>query len=164
MSKETIQLKAEQVEELKAKVEKAKAVVLVDYRGLTVAEDTALRAAMRGAGVDYKVVKNRIIKRAFNAAGYTQLDEQLNGPTAVAISLEDAVAPAKILSDNLKKTNKTELKGGIVEGEVMDANGVKALAAIPAKPILLGQLLGMLTSPMRSLAVALSEIAKKKEA
>ena len=160
MSTEAIKVKAEQVESVKEKIGKAKSVVLVDYRGLTVAEDTAMRTELRKAGVEYSVIKNRIMTRAFAAAGYTDFDSVLEGPTAVAISYEDAVAPAKIIADTAKKTNKLAFKGGVVEGKSMDAKGLEVLATIPSKDVLVAQMLGLLTSPMRSLAVAMSEIAK----
>lgn len=161
MSTEAIKVKAEQVEAVKEKIGKAKSVVLVDYRGLTVAEDTAMRTELRKANVEYAVIKNRIMTRAFSAAGFDGLDGVLEGPTAVAISYDDAVAPAKIISDTAKKTNKLAFKGGIVEGQTMDAQGIAHLATIPSKDVLIAQMLGLLTSPMRSLAVAMSEIAKK---
>ena len=162
MSAESIKLKEQQVAEYAEKFGKAKSVVLVDYRGLTVAEDTAMRNEMRKAGVEYKVVKNRLM--APPAAGIPGFDV-IEGPTAVAVSYDDAVAPSKIVVDTVKKTNdKIAVKGGVVEGKVMDANGIKTVATIPAKPVLVAQLLGMLQSPLRGLAVALSEIAKKKEA
>ena len=88
----------------------------------------------------------------------------LEGPTAIAVSYDDAVAPAKIIVDNVKKTNKITVKGGVVEGKIMDAQGITKVASVPAKPVLVAQLLGMLQTPVRGLAVALSEIAKKKEA
>lgn len=153
--------KQEEVEKLSEKFAKAKGIVLVDYCGMTVAEDTALRNEMRKNNVDYKVIKNRTMLRAFEKAGYKGLDDVLVGTTAVAISYDDPVTPAKILSDNAAKINKTKLKGGVVEGSVMDANEIKKVAAIPPKTVLLSQLVGLLTSPMRSLAVAISEVAKK---
>ena len=162
MSKETIELKAKQVEEITEKVKKAKSVVLVDYRGLTVAQDTEMRVALRNAGVDYKVLKNRLVLRAFNACGLDGFEKVLEGPTAVAFGYEDAVAPAKIVADTVAKTNnKIAIKGGVIEGKQASVEEINTLSKIPAKPVLVGQLLGMLTSPMRSLAVALSEIAKK---
>ncbi len=164
MSAETIKLKEQQVAEYAEKFGKAKSVVLVDYRGLNVAEDTSMRNELRKANVEYKVVKNRLILRAFVNAGYEGFDSVLEGPTAIAVSYDDAVAPAKIIVDNVKKTNKIAVKGGVVEGKIMDAQGVTKVASIPAKPMLVAQLLGMLQSPVRGLAVALSEIAKKKEA
>ena len=164
MSAETIKLKEQQVAEYVEKFGKAKSVVLVDYRGLSVAEDTLMRNDLRKANVEYKVIKNRLVLRAFNNAGIAGFDTVLEGPTAMAISYDDAVAPAKIIVDNVKKTNKLTVKGGIVEGKVLDAKEITKVAAIPAKPVLVAQLLGMLQTPVRGLAVALSEIAKKKEA
>lgn len=162
---EIIAQKAQQVEDICEKVKKAKSVVLVDYRGLTVAQDTEMRVGLRQAGVDYKVLKNRLVLRAFNECGYDGFAEILEGPTAVAFGYEDAVAPAKIVAETVTKTNnKISIKGGIIEGKQASVDEINALAKIPAKPVLVGQLLGMLTNPMRSLAVALSEIAKKQSA
>lgn len=164
MSEQIMKLKQQEVEGLSEKFSKAKGIVLVDYRGMTVAEDTALRNEMRKNNVEYKVVKNRIMLRAFEKAGYTGLEDVLQGTTAVAISYDDPVTPAKVLSDNAKKINKTALKGGVIEGSVMDEKAIKSVAAIPPKTVLLSQLVGLLTSPMRSLAVGLSEVAKKQSA
>ena len=165
MSKEAIEQKAQVVAEIEEKVKKAKSIVLVDYRGLTVAQDTEMRVNMRNAGVDYKVLKNRIVLRAFKTGGLDGFDKVLEGPTAVAFGYEDAVAPAKIVADTVAKTNnKIAIKGGVIDGKQASVEEVNALSKIPAKPVLVGQLLGMLTSPMRSLAVALSEIAKKQSA
>ena len=164
MSAETLKLKEQQVAEYAEKFGKAKSVVLVDYRGLNVAEDTSMRSELRKANVEYKVVKNRLILRAFVNAGYQGFDSVLEGPTAIAVSYDDAVAPAKIIVDNVKKTNKITVKGGVVEGKIMVAQGITKVASVPAKPVLVAQLLGMLQTPVRGLAVALSEIAKKKEA
>ena len=165
MSKEAIEQKAQQVEEIVEKVKKSKSIVLVDYRGLTVAQDTEMRVNMRKAGVDYKVLKNRLVLRARNNCGFDGFEKVLEGPTAVAFGYEDAVAPAKIVAETVTKTNnKIAIKGGIIEGKQASVEEVNALSKIPAKPVLVGQLLGMLTSPMRSLAVALSEIAKKQSA
>ena len=165
MSKEAIEQKAQQVEEIVEKVKKSKSIVLVDYRGLTVAQDTEMRVSMRKAGVDYKVLKNRLVLRALNNCGFDGFEKVLEGLTAVAFGYEDAVAPAKIVAETVTKTNnKIAIKGGIIEGKQASVEEVNALSKIPAKPVLVGQLLGMLTSPMRSLAVALSEIAKKQSA
>ena len=164
MSAETLKLKQEQVAQYVEKINKAKSFVLVDYRGLNVAEDTAMRSDLRKANVEYKVIKNRLVLRALNDAGITGFDKVLEGPTAMAISYDDPVAPSKIIVDNVKKTNKITVKAGVVEGKVMDSDGITKVAAIPAKPALVAQLLGMLQSPIRGLAVALSEIAKKQEA
>lgn len=161
MSTESIQVKAEQVASIAEKIGKAKSVVLVDYRGLSVAEDTVMRAELRKANVEYAVIKNRIMLRAFEKAGFNDFAHVLEGTTAVAISYDDPVAPAKIISETAKKVNKLAFKGGVIEGKPADVKGIEQLANIPAKPVLIAQMLGLLTSPMRSLAVAMSEIAKK---
>ena len=164
MSAETLKLKQEQVAQYVEKIGKAKSFVLVDYRGLNVAEDTAMRSDLRKANVEYKVIKNRLVLRALNEAGITGFDKVLEGPTAMAISYDDPVAPSKIIMDNVKKSIKLIVKAGVVEGKVMDGDGITKVASIPAKPVLVAQLLGMLQAPIRGLAVALSEIAKKQEA
>lgn len=162
MSKETIKLKEQEVNELSEKIAKSNSFVLFDYRGLNVAEDTKLRNEMRKANVDYKVIKNRIILRALQSRGIENFEGYLEGPTAIAISYEDAVAPAKILADLVKSSkDKVKIKAGVVEGKSLDEDGIKAVASIPAKPVLIAQLLGMLQTPLRGFAVALSEIAKK---
>ncbi|MCL2848308.1 MAG: 50S ribosomal protein L10 [Firmicutes bacterium] len=155
--------KQEEVAQTLEKIQKAKSVILVDYRGLSVAQDTQMRVEMRKEGVEYKVIKNRIMLRALRDAGFTnEFDEILTGPTAVAFGYEDAVVPAKILADSVKKFNKMKLKGGVAEGKFLPEAEVVALSKIPPKPVLVAQLLGLLTSPMRSLAIGLSEVAKKK--
>ena len=131
--------------------------------GLNVAEDTAFRKQHREAGVDYQVPRTRLVKRAFDDLGYTQFDEALNGPTAVAFSDTDAVAPAKIIVENIKKLNKMKAKCGLVEGEYMDENGVKAVASIPSREILIAKMLGSMQSPITGLAVCLNKIAEKME-
>lgn len=163
-SKEIIAQKEQLVSEVAEKINKAKSIVLVNHCGLTVEQDTALRVDMRKNGVEYKVIKNTVLTRAFEKAGYTGFEKVFEGPTAVAFSYEDTVAGAKILVENGTKTNKLEIKGGVIEGKSASVEEVKVLASIPAKPVLIGQLLGLLTSPMRSLAVAVSEVAKKQSA
>ena len=162
-SKEVLELKQKQVEDIKAKISAAKSLVIIDYMGLNVAEDTAFRKQLRDAGVDYQVLKNRLVKRAFDDLGYTQFDEALNGPTAVAFSDTDAVAPAKIIVENIKKLNKMKAKCGLVEGKYMDENGVKAVASIPSREILIAKMLGSMQSPITGLAVCLNKIAEKME-
>ena len=165
MSVEIMNAKKQVVNEFAEKVAKAKSFVLIDYRGLTVAEDTTLRNELRKNNVEYKVVKNRLVLRAIQQAGIDGMDEKIfEGPTAIALSYDDAVAPAKALTENAKKVNKTAIKGGVVEGKIMTTEELAKVATIPAKPVLIAQLLGMMQSPMRSLAVVLSEIAKKQEA
>lgn len=162
-SKEVLELKQKQVEDIKSKISAAKSLVIIDYMGLNVAEDTAFRKQLRDAGVDYQVLKNRLVKRAFDDLGYTQFDEALNGPTAVAFSDTDAVAPAKIIVENIKKLNKMKAKCGLVEGEYMDENGVKAVASIPSREILIAKMLGSMQSPITGLAVCLNKIVEKME-
>ena len=157
MSAEVLELKQQQVAEIEDKVKRASGVVIIDYRGITVEEDTALRASLRKEGIDYKVLKNRLALRAFKNAGYEGFDKVFEGPTSVAFSYEDATAPARILSESMKKLNKLVVKGGIVEGQAMDANGISKVASIPSKQVLLGQLVGLpvsythLTLPTNSL-------------
>ena len=163
-SKEILAQKEQLVSEIAEKIAKAKSIVLVNHCGLTVEQDTALRVDMRKADVEYKVIKNTVLVRAFEKAGYTGFEKVFEGPTAVAFSYEDTVAGAKILVENGTKTKMLEVKGGVIEGKSASADEIKVLASIPSKPVLIGQLLGLLTSPMRSLAVAISEVAKKQSA
>ena len=160
-SKAIIAPKEALVDEVAEKIKKAKSIVLVNHCGLTVEQDTALRVDMRKANVEYKVIKNSILLRAFEKCGLTGYEKVFEGPTAAAFSYEDTVAGAKIAVENGDKTKKLELKGGVIEGKAATIEEVKVLASIPPKPVLLSQLLGLLTAPMRNLAVVLSEIAKK---
>ncbi|MCL2374931.1 MAG: 50S ribosomal protein L10 [Firmicutes bacterium] len=163
-SKKILAAKKKAVDEIVEKIQKAKSVILIDYRGLTVLEDTNMRNALRKENIEYKVIKNRLMLRAFEKAGYKDFAKILEGPTAVAFGFEDAVAPAKILDETAKRLKKMQLKGGVAEGKTLNEAEVQALARIPSKPILVAQLLGLLTNPMRSLAVACKEIAAKKQA
>ena len=163
MNQEVLAAKKQQVEEIKAKITSAKSIVLVDYMGLTVAQDTAFRKELRENGVDYAVLKNRLVKIAFNELGYTQFDEALNGPTAVAFSSTDAVAPAKFIYKNIKALNKMKTKCGMVEGKFMDEAGLKKIADIPSKEVLLAKMLGSMQSPIANLARCLKQIAEQKE-
>ena len=160
-NKEILAVKEQLVDEISDKISKSKSVVLVNHCGLTVEQDTALRAEMRKSGVEYKVIKNKILVRAFEKAGISGMEKVFEGPTAVAFCYEDAVAGAKILVDHGAKTKMLELKGGVIEGKAASVNEMKVLASIPSKPVLLAQLLGLLTAPMRNFAVVISEIAKK---
>ena len=164
MSKNNIEQRKAYVAGVTEDINNSASIVLVDYRGITVAQDTAMRKALREAGVKYRVVKNSALSRAFEATGNTGYDDQFVGPTAAAFGpADDPVAPCRILSEYADKT-PLNIKCGVVEGKKFDANGVKALASIPEKPVLLAMLLGLLQSPMRSFAIAISEIAKKKSA
>ena len=149
------------VEEIKEKIKKAKSLTFVDYRGLTVEEDTKMRAAFRNAGADYKVYKNRLVLRALEECGITGLDSVLEGTSAVAFGYADEVAPNKIIVDTMNDTQKMQIKGGVLNGQVIDVNMVKTLASIPSKEVLLAKLLFLLQSPVRGLAVALNAIAEK---
>lgn len=161
MSEHNIDQRKEYVAGVVELMNNASSVVLVDYRGINVEQDTAMRKALREAGVTYKVIKNSALSRAFKETGNDGYDEYFFGPTAAAFGpKDDPVAPCRILAEYAGKTPLT-IKAGVVEGKKFDENGIKSLASIPEKPVLLAQLLGLLTSPMRSLAVALSEIAKK---
>lgn len=159
--------------ELTQKIKDAKSLVLADYRGLTVEQDTELRNALRKAGVDYKVVKNTLTNFAMKENGLGDIENYLNGPTAMAISTTDPVAPAKVLSEFAKKYDKLELKAGVVEGKVIDLEGVKALAELPPREVLIARVLGSFNAPIsglvnvlngniRGLVVALNAIAEKR--
>jgi len=150
------------VSEIESLAKDAKSIVLVDYRGITVSQATELREAVRSAGGTYKVYKNRLMKIAFENLGIAFPASDFEGTTAVIFHSNDEVAPAKIALDGSKKYNNTlKLKSGYVSGEDYDTAAITKLANIPSRDVLLAQLLGMLTNPMRSLAVAVSEIAKK---
>ena len=159
-----VELKQPIVDEIKAKIDGAATVVLVDYRGLTVEQDTKLRKQLREAGVVYKVCKNTMMKRAFEGTDFAQLDEYLEGPNAIAISKEDATAPARIICDFAKKAEALEVKAGVVEGSVYDAAGIQELSKIPSREVLLSKLLGSLQSPITNLARVLNQIAEQGDA
>jgi len=147
---------------LTEKLNKSVAGVLVDYSGITVAQDTELRRKTREANVDYAVVKNTLLRRAADNAGLSELDPLFNGSTALAISTEDAVAPAKVICEFAKKIeNHFEVKGGFMDGKVMSIDEIKALAAIPAIPVLRAQVLGTMLAPITSLAIVIKAIAEK---
>ncbi len=149
------------VSEIEELAKNAKSIVLVDYRGLTVSQVTELRNSARNAGCVYKVYKNRLMKIAFENLGINFPATDFEGTSAVLFCQEDEVAPAKIALDASIKYGAIKLKSGYVTGKYYNTEEITALAKIPSREILLGQLVGLLTSPMRSLAVGLSEIAKK---
>ena len=162
------------VAEIAQKLEKAQGVVLLDYRGLTVGEVTALRKKLREAGVEYRVLKNTLVKLAADQVGIEGLEAYLHGPTAVAFGYDDPVMPAKILADFVKAAKKTEIKSGLVGKDVISAAGVADLANLPSKEVLVAKLLGtmnapatrlasVLNGPMRALAIALGAIAEQKQ-
>ena len=137
--------------------------ILVDYRGLNVAEDTELRNKLREANVKYFVIKNKILKRAVDEIGLEGLDEVLHGPTALAVSTEDAVAPAKVLAEFAKTNEKLEIKSGFMDGTVATLDEIKALAATPSKETLIAKVMGSLNAPISNLARLLNTIAEGGE-
>lgn len=157
-----VELKAPIVEEISANVKDAQSVVIVDYRGLTVAQDTELRKTLREAGVIYKVYKNTYMTRAFKDTDFEALAPYLEGPNAVAISTDDATASARILSEFAKKADKLEIKGGVVEGTLYDAKGMEKIASIPSRDVLISRLLGSLQSPITNFARVVKQIAEKQ--
>jgi large subunit ribosomal protein L10 len=174
-SEKTLELKKAKVKELAGKIKEAKSFVLADYRGLTVEQDTQMRRAMREAGIEYLVVKNSIARFAAKENGYDQLDEFLKGPTSIAISMQDPVAPSKIMSKYAKEYEKLEIKAGVVEGKIVGIDMIKSIAALPSREELVAKVLGGLTAPLygivsvlnaniRGLVVALNAIAEKKQA
>ena len=156
-----VELKKPIVEEISAGIKDAKSVVLVDYRGLTVEQDTKLRKELRENGVVYKVYKNTMMNFAFKGTDFEGLAPYLEGPSAMAYSNEDATAPARILCNFAKTADKLEVKGGVVEGTVYDADGIKAISAIPSREVLLGRLFGSMQSPITNMARVLNQIAEK---
>lgn len=156
-----VELKQPIVQAIADDVKDAAGVVLVDYRGLTVAQDTELRKQLREAGVIYKVCKNTMMKRAFEGTEFAALDEHLEGPSAIAISKDDATAPARILCKFAKDAKALELKAGVVEGTVYDVAGLAELSKVPSREELLSKLLGSLQSPITNLARVLNQIAEQ---
>lgn len=146
------------VAELIEKIKAAQAGILVDYRGLTVEEDTKLRAKLREAGVEYKVVKNTLTRFAIKELGYDELDEQLNGPTSLAISTEDPVAPAKVISDFAKDNENLTIKAGFLDGKVISLDEIKTLASTPSREVLIAKIMGSLNSPISALARTLQAL------
>lgn len=151
------------VNEIKEKLDKAASVVIVDARGLTVEQDTVLRKKLREAGVDYKVYKNTMVHFAIQGTQYEGLDEYLAGPSTFAFSYEDATTAASILNSVAKDVKALEFKAGVVEGVLYDAAGMKLIADIPSRDVLLSKLLGSFKSPMSSFARVIDQIAKKDE-
>ncbi len=161
---QNIERKAEQVSLVAEKIGKAQSIVVFDYRGITVAEDTELRAEMRKNGVEYVVIKNHIVDRACEASGIDVKEVQfLKGPSAFAFGYEDVAAPARILKAFIKKAKKCELKGGIVDKTVLDGKQVEAIADLPSREVLIARMLGSMMTPISKFAIVLSEIAKKQD-
>jgi large subunit ribosomal protein L10 len=156
-----VEIKKPIVEEIAASIKDAQSVVLVDYRGLTVEQDTKLRKELREAGVTYKVYKNTMMNFAFKGTDFESLAPYLEGPSAVAISSTDATAPARVLAKFAKTADKLEIKAGIVEGTLYDADGMKSIASIPSRDELLSKLLGSIQSPIANFARVMNQLAEK---
>ncbi len=172
MSK-NFELKKAVVVEIKERFENAHSAIFLDYKGLTVAEATELRRQCREQGVEYVVLKNTMIDLAVKELGIQGFDEYLKGPTAVAFGMNDAVAPAKILTEFIRKTKKTTIKCGLVEGKLLDVAGVRALSELPPKEVLIAKMMGSLNAPitnfvgvlsatLRSLVYAIDAVRKQK--
>ncbi|MBT2638066.1 MULTISPECIES: 50S ribosomal protein L10 [unclassified Bacillus (in: firmicutes)] len=162
MSK-VIEVKKQIVDEIAGKLKESKSTIVVDYRGLTVSEVTELRKELREAGVEFKVYKNSMTRRAAEAAELADLNTSLTGPNAIAFSTEDVVAPAKILNEFAKKHEALEIKAGVVEGNIVTVEEIKALADLPSREGLLSMLLSVLQAPIRNLALATKAVAEQKE-
>ena len=160
-SNKILEEKKQVVEDLAAKLQTAAAGVLVKYEGITVAEDTELRAALRKSGVEYTVMKNTLTGRACDIAGYGEMKEHLSGMTAIAISQDDPIAPAKIMKQYADKISTFEIKAGFVDGGVLDQAGVISLAETPSKEVLIGKMMGSLQSSLYSFAYVLQAIIDK---
>ena len=156
-----VELKQPIVEEISAQIKDAQSVVLVDYRGLTVEQDTRLRKQLREAGITYKVYKNTMMNFAFKGTDFEALAPYLEGPSAVAISTEDATPPARVLCKFAKEADKLEIKGGVVEGIAYDAKGIGEIAKIPSREELLSKLLGSIQSPITNFARVMNQLAEK---
>ena len=156
-----VELKKPIIEEISANIKDAQSVVLVDYRGLTVEQDTNLRKQLREAGITYKVYKNTMMNFAFKGTDCESLAPYLEGPSAIAISTTDATAPARVLCKFAKDAKKLEVKGGIVEGVAYDADGIAEIAKIPSREELLSKLLGSIQSPIANFARVMKQLAEK---
>jgi len=156
-----VELKKPVVEEISAGIKDAQSVVLVDYRGLTVEQDTRLRKTLREAGVSYKVYKNTMMNFAFQGTAYEALAPYLEGPSAMAYSDTDATAPARVLAQFAKTAAKLEIKAGVVEGALYDAKGMEVVANIPGREILISRLLGSMKSPITNFARVMNQLAEK---
>lgn len=152
------------VADIVQKLSDSKTTILTDYRGLDVAEVTELRKSLREAGIEFKVLKNTLVRRATAEVNLTDIDEFLAGPTAIAFSYDDLVAPAKILSDFAKKHDALEIKAGLLEGKFISSDEIKALASLPSREGLLSMLLSVLQAPMRNFALAVKAVSEKNEA
>jgi large subunit ribosomal protein L10 len=163
MSEQAIAKKAALVDDVTKKFEGAVSIVVADYRGLTVDQVTELRKQLREAGVEMRVIKNSILSRAAKQAGLEGLDDVFAGPTAIAFSKEDVVAPAKIIDTFAKTADALKIKGGVIEGKVADIEQITALAKLPNREGMLSMLLSVLQAPVRNVAYAVKAVAEKEE-
>lgn len=163
MSVEAKQQKQVIIDEIKEKLENAQSAVVIDYMGITVAEADAMRKKLREANVDYTVYKNTLIKRAIEGTDYAPLAEVLDGPSAVAISSEDATAPARTLNEIIKDYKKMEFKAGVVEGTYYDKVGIEQIAEIPSRDVLIAKFLGSIQSPVSKFVRTLAAIADDQQ-
>ena len=162
-SEKNINLKKEEVSKLAEQMKEAKLVLLADYRGINVADVTNLRTEIRNIGAEYKVIKNNITRRALAECGIEGLEEQLTGPTAVIMSNEDYLEPAKAIYKFSKDNDFYKIKGGVIEGKVMTAEEIITLAKLPSRETLLSMLAGALLGNISKLAVALDQVKVQKE-
>lgn len=156
-----VELKQPIVQEISESINGAQSVVIVDYRGLTVAQDTELRKQLREAGITYKVYKNTLMNFAFKDTEFECLKDSLEGPNAIAVSKDDATAPARVLANFAKKAPALEIKAGVVEGNFYDTEGMKAISSIPSREELLSKFLGSIQSPITNFARVIKQIAEK---
>ena len=159
-----VELKKPIVDEISELLNGAQSAVIVDYRGLTVEQDTALRKQLREAGVTYKVYKNTMINFAIKGTEFEELGKHLEGPTALAVSKDDATAPARILYKFAQTAEALELKAGVVEGTYYDQDGIKVIATVPSRDELISKFLGSIQSPITNFARVIKQIAESKEA
>ncbi|MBE6031182.1 MAG: 50S ribosomal protein L10 [Clostridiales bacterium] len=150
------------IDEIKEKLEKAQSAVVIDYIGITVEQADAMRKKLREANVDYTVYKNTLVKRAIAGTKYEELAQVLDGPSAFAISYDDATAPARVLNDVIKEYKKMSFKAGVVEGTYYDAAGIEAVAAIPSRDVLIAKFMGSIQSPVSKLVRTFQAIADDK--
>ena len=156
------QEKREIVAQIKQTIENSHSFVIIDYKGLTVAQDTEFRQEFRKNDVEYKVLKNTLVRKALNELGYTEFDDALNGPSAFAFGTADAIAPAKVAAEAVKKYGKMAVKCGMFDKKFADAATCEAMAKVPNRETLLAMLVSVLSAPMRGLAVALNAISEKQ--
>ena len=158
-----VEIKQQKVDAIAEQLKNSVSTIIVDYRGLSVAQVTELRQQLREAGLEYKVYKNTLVRRAAEAAGIEGLEEFLTGPNAIAFSNEEVVAPAKILADFAKQNEALEIKAGVIEGSVVSAEQVNTIGSLPSKDGLVSMLLSVLQAPVRNCAYAVKAVADSKD-